>query len=242
MGQISYAHLWYEHGITFDEYKERFPGAALRVVSERTRQQASESLLGRPGTFQGRMHSEATKEQIRESLTGGTYSEVSKQRISKSHEGNMCALGHIVSEKSRRAISEGVSYSMKRTWKDPEYVQHWSEGMSRAMSRVSRGPNDSELQLQSILDKHFPSEWKYVGNGQARFGNRNPDFINVNGRKQVIEMFGLYWHDPDLFPNRPTEGELVAHYKKFGIDCVVIWEYDIFDEDEIVRKVKELRP
>ena len=123
-----------------------------------------------------------------------------------------------------------MSIRIKESWKDPEVAR-------RRLVRLS--PNDSELQLQNVLDKHFPKEWKYVGNGQMWVDGRNPDFTNVNGKKQVIELFGIYWHDPILFPKRPTEEELVAHYGRFGFDCIVIWEYDIYDELNITNLVRD---
>ena len=103
-----------------------------------------------------------------------------------------------------------------------------------------RKPNGRELQLQSVLDRHFLNEWKFVGDGQFNLGGRNPDFMNVNSKKQVIEVFGYYWHDPVLFPNRPTEEELIAHYKSFGFDCIVFWEYDVYNEEEVVTRVKKM--
>ena len=102
-------------------------------------------------------------------------------------------------------------------------------------------PNERELQLQFVLDKHFPGEWKYVGDYQFGLGGAYPDFMNVNGKKQVVEVFGYYWHSPSYFPNRMSEEELIAHYKGYGFDCLVFWEYDVYNEEEVVRRVKEMR-
>ena len=62
----------------------------------------------------------------------------------------------------------------------------------------------------------------------------------MNGKRQVIEIFGTYWHDPILFPDRPTEEELVAHYKKYGLDCLVIQEYDVWNEASVLKKLSKL--
>ena len=186
----------------------------------------SESLVGH-------VLSDETKRLIAEAHTGLTPTEETRQLMSRSATGNKSRAGYVNSEEMRHGASE----SMKEVWKDSEYVKRWAEGMKQA---THRKPNFSELQLQCVLDKHFPGEWKYVGDDQVRFGTRNPDFINVNGKKLVIEMFGVYWHDPDLFPNRPSEDELIAHYKSYGLDCVVIWEYDVYDEEEVVERVSVL--
>ena len=275
---IHTSHTMARHGITADEYYERFPSAPRvseetsrklsatskgLVRSDKFRQDIAERMTGNTYTL-GYKPSEATLQLLSESITTGLAARTpeEKQEQYRKHneslKGNKFAQGHTMSEKSRRDMAEtlrrlyqeGVTHTpetrrkiserLKELWSDPEFSGRVFEGLSRAMSKFSQGPNQSELQLQSILDKHFPGEWKYVGNGQVRIGGRNPDFVNVNSRKQVIEMFGIYWHDPDLFPNRPTEEELIAHYRKYGINCLVLWEWDAWDEVEATKKVEEL--
>ena len=215
-----------------EEVREQMSRSATgRVASSETRSRMSTSMielwkdpeyLAKMKKRLGRPSSEETNQKIAHSL---------QTAISEAYKNDPTY--------SKR-VSKGVTATMLRKWQDPEFVQCWSEGMSKAMSRVSQGPNNSEQQLQSILDSHFPGEWEYVGDGKVWFGGRNPDFINVNSKKQVIEMFGVYWHDTDLFPDRPTEEELTVHYKKYGIDCLIFWEYDIWDEENVVARVKEL--
>ena len=127
-----------------------------------------------------------------------------------------------------------MSESHKANWKDPEYAKMMSEAQHRE-------PNEPGLQLQSVLDKYFPGVWKFVGDGSFWIGGKNPDFMNVSSKKQVIEIFGYYWHDPSflpsLFPNRLRE-ELIAHYKRYGFDCLVLWEYDVYNEEEVVERIR----
>ena len=245
---VTWSHLKYAHSITVEEYEGMFPEASRvseetarlrselhsgRVDSEETRRLKSEARLGHSMSEEtrrllsealvGLRRSEETRRLMSESQLGKTSSEETCRRQSES------LLGHEVSVESRRLISE----AQKRLWKDPEYVR-------RVVGSLNRKPNNSELQLQSILDKHFPKEWEYVGDGKGDenwFEGRNPDFLHVNGKKQVIEMFGVYWHDPVLFPNRMSEEELIAHYKRLGIDCLVLWECDIWDEEVVVERV-----
>lgn len=199
-----------------------------RIVSDETRQLISKALTGRPGRT-GWNQSEETKQQIAASLVGRPKSEETKQKLSKAMQGGKGFLGPHSEETKKR-----MSDVHKELWKDPEFVKYISEAQHRK-------PNESELQLQSILDRHFPDEWKYVGDGTVWVEGRNPDFININGRKQVIEMFGIYWHDPDYFPNRPSKEELVAHYKRYGFDCLVFWEYDVWgDVSSVIEGVKTL--
>ena len=147
--------------------------------------------------------------------------------------------GKMLSDALRKAYQDDptrsmrVSKTMKALWKDPEFSKHMCGNRNKK-------PNDSEDQLRMVLNKYFPDEWKYVGGGEVNIGGRLPDFVNINGKKQLVEMFGIRYHDPDLYPKRPTEEELIAHYKTYGFECLVIWEYDIFDEAAIVERVKNL--
>ena len=53
-----------------------------------------------------------------------------------------------------------------------------------------------------------------------------PDFINVNGEKKVIEVFGDYWHSDKVIQGHWKRSEFgrKAVYSQLGYDCVVLWE------------------
>lgn len=161
---------------------------------------------------------------VSKTLTGHVTSYETRQKISNAQ------VGKTMSEESKQLMSE----SAKENWSNPEFKQRMLEGLGPSWHRR---PNEPELQLQSVLDTHFPGEWEYVGDGTFWIDGRNPDFVNVD-KKQIIEVFGYYWHDPDYFPNRPTEEELIAHHKQYGYDCIVLWEYDAYNEEEVVVKIK----
>lgn len=251
--RIDNAHIQSIHGITSEEYLQMFPDAETcsvelrqrisdsllgssaseearrrmstsrlgHFISEETKRKISASLMGHPGAMEGRTHCEETRRSISESQLGKTMSEESRKLMSEAHTGK------VLSDAHKQAMSEAAM----ENWKDPEFQMM----MSRAWNRR---PNEDELHLQAVLDRYFLGEWKYVGDGQIWIGGKNPDFININGKKQVIELFSLYWHDPDLFPDRLTEKELVVHYKQYGFDCLVVWDYHC--DKEVVDAVKAL--
>ena len=74
--------------------------------------------------------------------------------------------------------------------------------------------------------------FKFVGGGEVWLGNRNPDFINTNGKKQVIELFGTYWHPVFDVANR------IEHYKQYGFACLIIWEDELADLSKLTKKIK----
>jgi len=92
-------------------------------------------------------------------------------------------------------------------------------------------PNGVETVLGAMLEtNHLP--FKYVGGGEVWLGNRNPDFINTNGKKQVIELFGTYWHP--VF----DVAKKVEHYRQYGFDCLIVWEDELKAPTKLVRKLK----
>lgn len=116
-----------------------------------------------------------------------------------------------------------------------------------ASCRVKRGDyflpfigiNKSEVKLQEIIDKLFPNEYKYVGDQQFVLDGRCPDFVNINGQKKIIELFGDYWHGEERtgVSNERHEQERVERFAQFGFQTLVIWEHELKDVDLIVEKI-----
>ena len=100
--------------------------------------------------------------------------------------------------------------------------------------RYYKKPNQQEQRLQGILDECFPNEFVY--NGDCSLGitlnSMIPDFVNINDKKQVIELFGDYWHRND------NPEERIARYKEVGWDALVIWEHELNDLECLLQKIK----
>ncbi len=93
--------------------------------------------------------------------------------------------------------------------------------------------NKSESYLYSLLHFIYPNDWKFVGNGQFIIGGKCPDFINVNGKKQIIELFGDYWHRND---NGNKRKGLFAEY---GYSTLIIWESELRKPQRLIKKITE---
>lgn len=115
-----------------------------------------------------------------------------------------------------------MSILRKAQWQNPEYV------MKIRRARQLK-PNKAELKLQDILDRHYPNTWKYVGDLQVNLGGRFPDYINKNGKKEVIELFGDYWHPVFDIAQRKEE------YRQYGFRVAVIWEDELEDEETLIK-------
>jgi len=122
--------------------------------------------------------------------------------------------------------ADKISITKKKQMQDPEYVR-------RIFTACGTRPNKPEKKLTALLNRHFPKEWKYVGIGELVIGGKNPDFTNINGKKQLIELNGEYWHQND------DPEERIAWFKKYGYDTLIIWTKELKDEEAVIQKVRD---
>lgn len=121
---------------------------------------------------------------------------------------------------------------LKDLWKDPDFQKKQAAAKNNA-------PNKKEVIVLELLEMLFPYEYKYVGDYQVFFGGKNPDFINVNGQKKLIEMFGDYWHSEKVTGETKEEHEQnrINHFKQFGFDTLIVWETEIGNLIDLKRKL-----
>lgn len=223
------------------------------------REKVSLALRGRPGLTLGTHLSEEAKRKISLGNQGKYVSEDTRKKLSLAIKAYYRKPGNrektsIAMKRSYQQpeVKRRHTIARNKAMKRPEVREkirlanigkHPSEdtkrkiriATSKAMQRpeVSKllhaGPNKSELLLQSMLNKYFPNEWKYVGDLQVNIGGKFPDFININGKKEVIELFGSHWHGID------EAEKTTSHYRSYGFSCVVVWEEELKDCDALVK-------
>jgi hypothetical protein len=140
-----------------------------------------------------------------EELYGYEKAQIIKQKLSKRHMGKKLSEAHI------RAMSE----SHKRQFLDDAFRKKWA-------ARFHRKPGPAEGKMIELINSSgLP--FKYVGDYKLWIGNKNPDFIHTQGKNQVIELFGEYWHQtkPSIKQHQTAEGT-VEHYKGAGFNCLII--------------------
>ncbi len=103
-------------------------------------------------------------------------------------------------------------------------------------NRLRLGKNKCETFLEAILERITPKEYKYVGDAKFWIEHYNPDFININGQKKIIEFFGDYWHNKKEYIER--DAKKIKLYRKYGYDCLVIWGKDLKKQKTINRILK----
>lgn len=250
-------HMSRKHGITLFEYSQRFPRYPTigKSTTLETSRAISHILTGRPKTQEhkdnlSKSNKEAytkdpqlkqrTGEAISKANTGRIQSEDHNAAISagirrahrldptygiRSGEGQRLLWTNPKLRKERIAKMSKIS---KEQWKNPYFVEKMLK------SRHSK-PNQTEAALLELLERTFPNIWKYNGDGSYCYllqnwnykGRHIPDFIRIDGRKQVIYSNGYYWHPPE------DEERQLKDCAKYGIKCFVVWadnQYQILSE------------
>ena len=174
-------------------------------------------------TSKGRVKSSEARAKLSQSLTGKTHAPETKAKIGRIKKKawqdpewrDKVVLSQIVGRKE----------VMKR---DPTWRARQIEAQRKGYSLF---PNKAETALLNLLEQDYPNEWAYVGNGSLIIGNWNPDFANVNGHKELIEVFGDHWHRGQNPQDR------IDLFKRFGFRTLVIWECELKQLDGVREQV-----
>ncbi len=109
-------------------------------------------------------------------------SEETRKKMSFNLKGNRRHKGYKHSAEQRVKLS----IIFKKKWQNPIFA-------TKMMKAQGVSPNKKELCLNELLQKWYPNEWKFVGDGQVFINSKCPDFIHKE-KKLLIELFGDYWH------------------------------------------------
>ena len=198
-----------------------------------------------------------------------------KKQMSKSHKGkHVGEKNHMYGKKGKlnpfygkthsKKVKEIISKSNKQFYKTKRGEQlrkKKGQQMKKIMTKLNKNPSFQKKRFKGLckrptkperriinLIKKYNLPFKYVGDGQVTIEKCNPDFINYNGKKQIIEMFGDYWHKrkPNLRSFQTEKGRK-AIFKKYGFKTLIIWEHELTGrygnkstEEEIVNKIRSL--
>lgn len=129
--------------------------------------------------------------------------------------------------------TELTSERVKAWWKDPEYRTRVITGRLK-----NRRPTEPERKLLEIIERHS-LPFKYTGNGSFIIEGLNPDFIEVNGKKIAVDVFGDYWHTLKADKETYNEQGRKAIFAKYGWKLIVIWESELklLPEEKIVGRI-----
>jgi hypothetical protein len=161
-----------------------------------------------------------------------------RARIMANHWSVTAKRGSVISKNSKWHKDDskrgGSHYSKKHMKKMA--VRSWVNKDSHVKATLAGNrikPNRKECRLMALLNGLFPGEYKYVGDGDFIVGGKCPDFLNINGQKKLIEMFGNYWHRGE------DPSKRINHFLKYGYNTLIVWEKELQDEMTLKRKLAE---
>jgi G:T-mismatch repair DNA endonuclease (very short patch repair protein)/DNA-binding TFAR19-related protein (PDSD5 family) len=161
----------------------------------------------------GRHHSPETVEKIRRA----NCTPEARERTRRAN------LGKVRTPEQVERIRKGA----ERRCEDPKYLKNWHKS--------NQSKTRPERRLDNLLQSLYPNEFKYNGRYDCgiSIGRLIPDFVNVNGKKQVIDVHGSYWHEGEDVKDRQER------YAKYGYSSLIIWDYELKDERAVIQRIVE---
>ena len=121
--------------------------------------------------------------------------------------------------------------SALRKWQNPNFIKS-------IVKSFNTKPNKMELKLNSILQEILPNE--YALNVRAEIlilGGKVPDFVNINGQKKIVELFGEYWHTEKANIYTKTEKGRIEYFQSLGWDTLIIWAKELRNTEQLKQKI-----
>ncbi len=130
--------------------------------------------------------SEETKEKIRMAKIGKSCPHTKEWNQKIGYAGRKVKHTWLIGLKKSEETIAKLKQSNKEWWSNPYNAE-------KRFREMQRKPTRPELMVLNFLNRAFPKEWKYVGDGKFWIDGKNPDFINYK-KKVIIEFDGIYWH------------------------------------------------
>jgi hypothetical protein len=195
-------------------------------------------MFGKPGTMLGKHLSSKTKRKMAVAHEGMHHSSRTKKKIGDKAKKRLsdpknnpmygvrlCGKDNPMFGKHHSSETiKLIRVAVEKAWKNPEHAK-------RVFAH--RSPNNKELECFGIIDSAVPKDFKFVGNGQVTFGGKCPDFMNVNGKKLLIEFNSEYWHKGENTRTR------YRHFAKYGHRTLFIWQRELKNPEKLKKKILE---
>jgi len=203
----------------------------------------------------GYKQTEEHKRKISLALTGRKLSEEHIKNIISSHKRKHYSpktefkkgrpstkpmLGKKQSEETKRKMRKSnpkywlgkKRLDLRRKWQNKEFREKQIKAMMKGM--IIKPNKPEKIMINLIKENNLP--FNYVGDGQVIIDGFNPDFLSKNP-KQIIELFGDYWHKkrPGILER---DKRRLKTYKKYGYETLVIWEHELKNPNLVLNKIK----
>jgi len=108
--------------------------------------------------------------------------------------------------------------------------------IKNVMKALRKRPTSYEQRFINLCAKHQLT-YKYVGDGELIIGGKNPDFVNTNGLKILVETYWSEIHEKNY------ETKRFNHLKPYGFYTAFLSEHDLFHKDwenHCLNKIKDI--
>lgn len=144
--------------------------------------------------------------------------------------------------KYREKMSKSISKGTKKGWQDQKRRKKMSERsrkqwqteeyQRKIFKSLNIKPTHPEKFLINFFKKH-DLPFKYTGDYSFWIKGRNPDFINCDGQKQIIEFNGFYTH------NKREEIERSKLFSEYGFTTLFLHYPDLENESDLLNKIND---
>lgn len=130
-----------------------------------------------------------------------------------------------------------LSLTNKELWKNPEFKEKKLKAMLKGLFK---SPTSLEKQYIKLFKK-YNLPFNYVGNGKLIIDGRNPDFVESNGKKIVIDVrHTKVCEFMQKITHEQYKARRIKHFAKNGWKCLLFFETGLEDERKIVEEIRKL--
>jgi len=147
-------------------------------------------------------------------------------RTKETHEGIRQQAEKMRGRKLKPDHINKISEAHKKLCKDSEYRERL---LKNTLKGLLKRPTSFEQRIIDLIKKHNLS-YKYVGDGEVIIGGKNPDFIETNGKKILIEVYCSYIKERfDKLDN--YEQDRYDFFREFGFKTIFLNDDDLFADN-----------
>lgn len=232
--QITSTHLSKDHGISFEDYKNRFPNSETlplsvrETISQKAQEMNANGIIG----FKEGHRANEGKTPWNKGTHGLQPPPWSKGQTKETNP--ILAAAAIKNSNNRKQMFKSGKLKPLYGENNPMYGKKLSEEHKRALCGGWKPcKTKPELIVANIIKDY--DGWRFVGDGKffvkTKVKTRVPDFVNPK-KKRIIEVYGDYWHKGENPQDRINE------YKAVGWDCIVLWEHEVMSDGFSIESVE----
>jgi len=112
-------------------------------------------------------------------------------------------------------------------WKGKKLSKEHKEKITKnTLKALLKRPTSFEQKIINLCNEsNLP--FKYVGNGQLIIDGKNPDFIECNGKKLIIEVYEKFFKNRNYGSYKNYEKERYKIFAKYGFKTLFLNEDDL---------------